>query len=110
MGTKKKTADAETDEPAVADPVVPTDPVSGKELQSGDKVQRADGDLGVPMLAGDSSEPTGPEDALGEGPKRGDYTDRVNPRAHEGTVPQAPRAEDIGDEPGVKGGVDTADV
>lgn len=39
-------------------------------------------DLGVPMLQGDPSEPTGPEDALGEGPKRGDYSDRQDGSAH----------------------------
>lgn len=36
-------------------------------------------DMGVPMLPGDLAEPVGPEDALGPGPKRGDYTDRVGP-------------------------------
>ena len=73
-------------------------------------------DLGVPMLAGSSSEPVGPEDALGEGPKRGDYSDRIGPsnyhpheavRQEDGTVkfvPQRPRTEDRGDAPG-KGGV-----
>lgn len=39
-------------------------------------------DAGVPMLQGDPSEPQGPEDALGEGDKRGDYRDRQP----EGTV------------------------
>jgi hypothetical protein len=33
-------------------------------------------DLGVPMLPGDPKEPSGPEDALGPGPKRGDYRAR----------------------------------
>jgi len=81
-------------------------------------------DAGVPMLAGDPSERQGPEDALGEGPKRGDYTDRIgpsgynphrsvpveNPKPGEATarlVSQRPNAEDIGDAPGIKGGVDT---
>ena len=31
-------------------------------------------DSGAPMLPGDPSEPVGPEDALGSGPKRGDYS------------------------------------
>lgn len=73
-------------------------------------------DLGVPMLAGSSSEPTGPEDALGDGPKRGDYTDRVgpsnyHPHANEGSglVPQRPRASDRGEVEGRKGGVDSAE-
>ncbi|MDQ3485454.1 MAG: hypothetical protein M3445_08635 [Actinomycetota bacterium] len=82
-------------------------------------------DLGVPMLAGDVSEPTGPEDALGVGKKRGDYADRVGPSNYqphesvrvvdakpgEATVvlqAQRPRVEERGDEKGKKGGVDAA--
>lgn len=39
---------------------------------------RADAlDAGVPMEAGDPSEPVGPEDALGVGSKRGHYADRI---------------------------------
>ena len=81
-------------------------------------------DVGVPMLPGDPSERQGPEDALGIGPKRGDYRARLarrdtephesrpNPdaKADEPAVlheAQAPRAEDIGDAKGLKGGVDT---
>lgn len=81
-------------------------------------------DLGVSMLPGDPSEPVGPEDALGVGPKRGDYRDRVGgdgynphqvvavPDAKEGepkarVEAQRPRVADIGDEKGVKGGVQT---
>jgi len=67
-------------------------------------------DLGVPMLPGDSSEPQGPEDALGDGPKRGDYRDRIGPsnyHPHTGAEPQRPKADDIGDVKGVKGGVET---
>ena len=75
-------------------------------------------DLGVPMLQGKPDEPTGPEDALGVGPKRGDYSGRVGPagynphesvRQDDGTVKveaQRPRVEDRGDAPG-KGGVDS---
>jgi len=82
-------------------------------------------DLGVPMLPGDPSEPQGPEDALGPGPKRGDYRNRLGgsdyqphevvpvPDAKEGeprvrVVEQRPRAEDIGDDKGVKGGTQGA--
>lgn len=81
-------------------------------------------DLGVPMLPGDPSEPVGPEDALGPGPKRGDYSDRLGgsyephqivpvPDAKPGeptarAVAQRPRASDQGDEKGEKGGVTTA--
>jgi hypothetical protein len=83
-------------------------------------------DLGVPMKPGSPDEPVGPEDALGPGPKRGDYTNRLgdaNYQPHE-TVPaedagpdepqskvvaQRPRAEDIGDAKGEKGGVTTTE-
>lgn len=81
-------------------------------------------DVGVPMLPGDPKEPQGPEDALGEGPKRGDYTGRVGPGDYNPTqtvpVPDAKEGEpnvvvvdqrantaDIGDEAGKKGGVET---
>lgn len=82
-------------------------------------------DSGVPMLPGDPSEPVGPEDAFGAGPKRGDYSDVVgnkqsyrsvpNPDRKDGdnTVPayvlehQNPNVADIGDEKGKKGGVQT---
>ncbi len=93
-------------------------------------------DVGVPMLQGDPSEPAGPEDALGEGPKRGDYTSRQDGADHYETVRnprggepvrdgdgnivdleplyvlrrQNERVNDIGEEPGKKGGVDTAEV
>ena len=77
-----------------------------------------------PMLAGDPKEPTGPEDALGAGPKRGDYKDVMRLEApHEARpnpeydaddpespksvlVEQAPRVADVGEAPG-KGGVST---
>lgn len=81
-------------------------------------------DLGVPMLAGDPSEPAGPEDAFGPGPKRGDYSGRTgNTRSHQ-TVPipdakpgepnvrvvsQTGRANDQGEVAKVKGGVDTSE-
>lgn len=102
----------------------------GLEHPQGGRVTRDDPlDLGVPMLQGDPSEPQGPEDALGAGPKRGDYTGRIgsafyNPhttevipadeREEDGptvrVVAQRPRAEEIGDEKGVKGGVETDPV
>ena len=83
-------------------------------------------DLGVPMLAGDPSEPVGPEDALGQGPTRGDYRKRLgyynsgvphealpvkDPKPGDPVVelvPQGPRADEIGEVPGKKGGVDSA--
>lgn len=78
-------------------------------------------DSGVPMAPGKPSEPTGPEDALGVGPKRGDYSGRIGPSSYqphesipvpdakpgEATVrveAQRPRVADQGDAPG-KGGV-----
>ncbi len=82
-------------------------------------------DAGAPMLAGSPDEPVGPEDAFGEGPKRGDYRERLanvggalphiavrveNPKPgepHTILVPQVPRANEIGDAKGQKGGVDT---
>ena len=68
-------------------------------------------DLGVPMLQGDPSEPVGPEDALGDGPKRGDYSGRLGGSdydPHRGAEAQRPKASDRGDEKGRKGGVDTS--
>ena len=83
-------------------------------------------DLGVPMLPGDGKEVQGPEDALGAGPKRGDYRERIGPSNYHPTivvpieepepdgpkvqvVAQRPHADDIGDVPG-KGGVSTAEA
>jgi len=78
-------------------------------------------DLGVPMLAGDPKEPTGPEDAFG-GMTRGDYSRRIgdsdyHPHTTEliedpepggptvRLVAQRPIAEMQGEVAGVKGGV-----
>jgi hypothetical protein len=89
------------------------------------------GDGALPMLPGSAAEPVGPEDALGLGPKRGDYADRVpgNPTtvilAEDGGAPikvggqvvdytpiseqvdQRAEAQRRGDVAGRKGGVDT---
>jgi hypothetical protein len=92
-----------------------------KHSQGGTTTRDDATDVGVPMLPGDPSEPVGPEDALGLGPKRGDYSDRIGPAGYNPTETrrvqgaddgeatarveaQRPRAEDIGDERGVKGG------
>lgn len=81
-------------------------------------------DLGVPMVQGKADEVVGPEDALGVGPKRGDYSDRIGPSSYqphesvrvedakpgEPTVvveAQRPRVADQGDAAG-KGGVTTS--
>lgn len=89
-------------------------------------------DLGVPMLPGSPDEPVGPEDALGEGPTRGDYRERIGPAGYNPheivrnpdfdpskdpdpvknpptlVVAQRANAEEIGDVPGEKGGVTTS--
>lgn len=93
------------------------------EHTAGDRTTRDDPlDLGVPMLPGSPYEPQGPEDALGRGAKRGDYTARIGGNEyHPHTavpildakpgeprvmlVAQRPNAADIGDDEGVKGGV-----
>lgn len=79
-------------------------------------------DSGVPMIQGDPSEPVGPEDALGSGQKRGDYSDVVGNKQHYASVAnpkhdasnpyspaymlvhQNPLVDQRGDEKGVKGG------
>lgn len=79
-------------------------------------------DTGAPMLPGDGSEPVGPEDALGSGPKRGDYSKLIGDRQfsaavvnpdHDPSDPnspatvlvhQNPLVEQRGDDKGVKGG------
>lgn len=79
-------------------------------------------DSGAPMLAGDPSEPVGPEDALGSGQKRGDYSNLIGNREYSQSVPnpdhdpadptspqsvlvhQNPLVEQRGDEKGFKGG------
>lgn len=101
------------------------------EAKNDSKLKHSDGgtttrddalDSGVPMLAGDASEPAGPEDALGSGKKRGDYSDVIGDRQFYASVPnpdhdpsdpnspasvlvhQNPLVEQRGDEKGVKGG------
>ncbi len=95
-----------------------------KHTQGGVTTRDDATDVGVPMLQGSPEERQGPEDALGEGPKRGDYSNRLSagyqatetvrvPDAKEGdptvkVVDQTPRASDQGEVPGKKGGVETA--
>jgi len=83
--------------------------------------------MGVPMAdeVDPRDEPTGPEDALGEGPTRGDYSDRIGPsNYHPHQVVPGAQREDGSFEPviqaqrdfveqgstpaGKKGGVDSA--
>lgn len=79
-------------------------------------------DSGAPMLPGDPTEPSGPEDALGSGKKRGDYTGLIGNQEFYASVPnpdhdptdpnspasvlvhQNPLVEQRGDDKGVKGG------
>lgn len=63
---------------------------------------------GVEMVPGTVAEEVGPEDALGEGLKRGDYTERQDGQSHfSGDVEQTDLPEEIGDTLGKKGGVDS---
>jgi hypothetical protein len=97
-----------------------------KHSQGGETTRNDATDMGVPMLPGSPKERQGPEDALGAGPTRGDYSQRIGPaQYHPHTavpvnnpapgepnvvmVPQRQFAEEIGDAPG-KGGVDTAEA
>lgn len=133
MNDEERTSAAEDDEQPIEQtgagaskgevgPGVATDEENAKlEHTMGGSTTRDDAnDLGVPMLQGDGSERQGPEDALGEGPKRGDYRERIGPdnyHPHETKIDpetgatvveaQRPRTEDIGDVKGKKGGVET---
>lgn len=118
---------ATTDQRKTDDPTVAGEKqnASLKHSQGGVTTRDDATDLGVPMLPGDPSEPSGPEDALGVGPKRGDYTGRIGGseyQPHESVAvtdakpgeptlvvqAQRPRADDIGDDKGVKGGTQVA--
>jgi hypothetical protein len=114
----------------------PADNAALEHSQGGVTTRDDTHDLGVPMLQGSPEEPTGPEDALGQGPKRGDYSERQDTTAHfesqavpgggepirdddgnvvdfapsSGLVAQNPRVADVGEVPGEKGGVTTGDV
>lgn len=108
----------------------------GLEHTDGGVTTRDDAmDLGVPMLQGDPKERVGPEDALGVGPKRGNYEERQDGAPHFESVPnpkggepikdkdgnvidyepafiqqrQNERVQDVGEVAGKKGGVETAD-
>lgn len=117
-----------TDPKKEADASIASDADNAKLEHTGGGVTTRDDalDAGVPMLPGSPDEPQGPEDALGEGPKRGDYRGRVGPEGYQPhrsvpippdervaggpnarLVAQRPLTEDIGDAEGRKGGVDT---
>jgi hypothetical protein len=120
-----------------ADASIATDAQNARlEHSQGGATTRDDAlDAGVPMLPGDPSEPQGPEDALGPGPKRGDYSGRVGPEGYQPhrsepipdaererdddgnvigpsarLVAQRPSAANQGEVAGVKGGVGTTEA
>lgn len=68
---KTKTPDAEA--PGFAG----ADANAALEHTDGGVTTRDGMDAGVPMTPGQPGEPVGPEDAMGPGPKRGDYRDRL---------------------------------
>lgn len=121
----EQTSQPSAENKQVAGGVATTEQNAQLEHTKGGTTTRQDvTDMGVPMLPGSGNEPQGPEDALGPGPKRGDYTNRIggssyqphevvpveNPEPGAPTVQviaQRPRVEEIGDEAGKKGGVDT---
>jgi pyruvate/2-oxoglutarate dehydrogenase complex dihydrolipoamide acyltransferase (E2) component len=133
----EKAAPSSSSSSSSSDGVDPTDVeyADGEYPEPGQEVDRAAidrNDAGVDMLTGSQDEPQGPEDALGEGLKRGDYRDRVIDAIHQEAKPipggggvvenehggfdtapvselvtQNPRTEEIGDDPGKKGGVDS---
>lgn len=110
-----------------AEPVADAPEAGNLEHSVGGQTTRSDAsDLGVPMLPGDPNEPVGPEDALGPGPKRGDYRNRIGPANYNPShtrpatdakpgdptievLDQRAATEDIGEVAKKKGGVDSAD-
>lgn len=90
-------------------------------MAEGDTITRRPGNDGVPMIEGDPSEPTGPEDAAGQGVKRGDYSERGDSQQHyeygrdaDGDLEVRDQNEAMRSTPGVpddgtKGGVDSYD-
>lgn len=91
-------------------------------MAEGDTLTKPPGDDGVPMIEGDPAEPQGPEDAAGQGPKRGDYSDRGDGGVHreygrdaDGDLQIRDQNEAMNTTPavpdeGTKGGVDSYDA
>lgn len=104
--TDEQVASAE-ETPEIADGIVEPGP-DGEEAEAPAEGRDETTKDGVPMLPGSGDEPTGPEDALGKGPKRGDYSNVTDDTPHfEGDTHQNPHVEEVGDAEGQKGGVDT---
>ena len=57
------------------------------EHTQGGATTRTASDVGVPMVQGDPTERVGPEDALGAGATRGDYSQRTHQGPHVEMVP-----------------------
>jgi hypothetical protein len=86
-------------------------PARKLEHSVGGKTTRSDAhDLGVPMLAGDPGERQGPEDALGAGPKRGDYRERQDGSQHVEVVANPKAGELILDDDGNTVDVEPASI
>lgn len=65
--------------PRTKDTTVPNDEL---EHTAGGATTRDGMDAGVPMTPGQPDEPVGPEDAMGVGPTRGKYDDRIDAGPH----------------------------
>lgn len=90
-------------------------------MAEGDTITRPAGSDGVPMIEGDPTEPQGPEDAAGQGVKRGDYSARGDGKEHyeygrdaDGDLQVRDQVAAMNTTPGVpdageKGGVDSYD-
>ena len=120
---REATATTGTNTSAGDKPAAETDQAAAEGATVDGTTTRDDAlDSGAPMLPGSGDEPVGPEDALGSGPKRGDYSGLIgvgqfsasvpNPN-HDPSDPSSPRSvlvaqnplvEQRGDEEGVKGG------
>jgi hypothetical protein len=131
---KEATTESKAEAKAKGDAGVATEKENAKlEHSEGGATTRDGTDAGVPMAQGDASEPIGPEDALGEGKKRGDYSERVGDQHLESRqvegggqpitdedgnvvdytprselVSQSARVAEQGDVKGEKGGVTTS--
>lgn len=90
----RRTANSDADAP-VEESVATPNANAELEHTAGDRHTRDAMDAGVPMTQGSPDEPAGPEDALAPGPKRGDYSGRIDSGPHMATreVPDAERAE-----------------
>jgi hypothetical protein len=134
LAEKDRAAGEQAAEQAAADKPQPEHPVDGTPELGAEVVNVSGADVGVKALPSDGNERQGPEDALGHGPKRGDYRNRqpedtlhtrqveipesellrdeaggiIDGQPRTRTEVQNDHVHNIGDVPGKKGGVDTA--